>query len=456
MRKISVSNPKHRNSSYDNDHEPVKASIDQSERQYLSPQASPQPKPSFTITQTAEKSKHGFFSEFEIVKPPKLQSNYSLQQLVLPAADQTYKDKYTCKISSIIPMMKWLPNYELAWLKPDLLAAITVSILQVPQVLAYAQLAGLPPAWGLYASVVPVFLYAIWSTSTKVAVGPGAPSAIMLASAVNGVMDSLGTTDSTTYQEIAMAFTFCCGIIFIVLGIMRAGFVVVFLSRPVMTGFILSASFIILLSQCRSLMGLDIGRYPIFTENLYGVITNLHTIHWYTTLISFISLIILFIPKFTNKIPKWVPFPLIVMILNIIFSYLLDFESLGVKIVGNEVEAGFPIPTIPTFKYIPLVFSSALIVTIVDYMSNIVLADSFEQKTKDTYQQQLSAYKRSQLENDIEENKKIAKPINLPPVDVDANMEFMAYGIANLIGSMFSSQLISASFSRTALNYEMN
>ncbi len=80
MRKISVSNPKRRNSSYDNDHEPVKASIDQSERQYLSPQASPQPKPSFTITQTAEKSKHGFFSEFEIVKPPKLQSNYSLQQ----------------------------------------------------------------------------------------------------------------------------------------------------------------------------------------------------------------------------------------------------------------------------------------------------------------------------------------------------------------------------------------
>merc|ERR1712218_463444 len=83
-----------------------------------------------------------------------------------------------------------------------------------------------------------------------------------------------------------------------------------------------------------------------------------------------------------------------------------------------------------------------------DYMSNIVLANSFEQKTKDTYQSQLSKYNLTQNIND--------KPLNLPPIDVNANMEFMAYGIANLFGSMFSSQLISASFSRTALNYEMN
>ncbi len=116
----------------------------------------------------------------------------------MPGPDETYKSKYLCHISSIFPIMKWLPSYKLEWLKPDLLSAITVSILQIPQVLAYAVLASLPPSC-LYASVVPVASY---STSTKVAVGPGAPSAIMLASAVNQVMDNLNTDSQLIYQQV--------------------------------------------------------------------------------------------------------------------------------------------------------------------------------------------------------------------------------------------------------------
>mmetsp|Transcript_46819 Transcript_46819/g.41884 ORF Transcript_46819/g.41884 Transcript_46819/m.41884 type:complete len:637 (+) Transcript_46819:97-2007(+) len=406
------------------------------------------------------KSRHGFYSEFSIVKPVKLQSTYSLQSL----KDETFKDSAhkCCSLKSLFPILRWLPYYELVWFKQDCLAAITVAILLVPQVLAYAVLAGLPPECGLYASVVPVALYGIWSTSTKVAVGPGAPSAIMLASAVNSVITAYNITSdddgySEMYQEIAMTFTFCCGIIFIILGLMRAGFVIVFLSRPVMTGFILSASFIIVLSQCRSLMGLDIDRYPIFYINLIAVINNIGTIHLWTSLISFVSLIILFLPKFIKRIPRWVPIPLIVILINILLSYFLDFESLGVSIVGAEIKAGFPHPKIPNFEYLSDVFSSAFVVTVVDYMSNIVLANSFEQKTKDTYQQQLSEYNNYIKTNDGSKESKIAKvskPLNLPPLNVDANMEFLAYGIANLFGSWFNSQIISASFSRTALNYE--
>merc|ERR1719410_925670 len=99
-----------------------------------------------------------------------------------------------------------------------------------------------------------------------------------------------------TYVSITMTLTFVCGIVLIIFGFVRAGFIVNFLSRPVMTGFIMSAAFIILVNQFRGLLGLDIGRSPLFIETLGDVLMNLHTIHWYTTLVSFASLLILFAP----------------------------------------------------------------------------------------------------------------------------------------------------------------
>jgi len=418
------------------------------------------------------KSRHGFFSEFELIKQPTMAKTVSMQSLMSPRSPDASSKPCPCRPSSLLPILRWVPSYSFAWLKADIMAALTVSILQVPQVLAYAVLAGLPPEWGLYASIVPVIVYSIWSTSTKVAVGPGAPSAIMLASACNAVMDHYGKLpgdDEAMYQEIAMTFTFCCGLIFLALGALRAGFVVVFLSRPVMTGFIMSASFIIMLSQCRSLMGLDIGRYPIFYENLIAVIENIETIHWWTLGISCGSLFVLFLPK-CLPIPRWVPLPLLVMVANILLSYFLDFASLGVATIGAEISSGFPSPKMPNLNYLGDVFHSALIVTIVDYMSNIVLAKSFEQKTLNSHRlqkAQFEAYAHHRVEvvgddeNDDDEvekspSKAPARPLPLAPIAVDSNMEFVAYGVANLLGSMFSSQLISASFSRTALNYETN
>merc|ERR1712087_117144 len=123
-----------------------------------------------------------------------------------------------------------------------------------------------------------------------------------------------------------MTLTFVCGIILIIFGLIRAGFIINFLSRPVMTGFITSAAFIILINQFRGLLGLSIGRSPLFVETFVDVFSNLHTIHWYTTLISFVSLFILFTPKCCcakGKIPKWVPVPLILITLFILISYFL-------------------------------------------------------------------------------------------------------------------------------------
>ena len=196
-----------------------------------------------------------------------------------PGPDQTYKEKYSESCSSccskklfynLFPVAQWIPSYNLQWLKRDLMAGITVSILLVPQSLAYATLAGLPPEWGLYASVMPILFYVIWGTSTQIAVGPVAPTAIMVASAVEGVVASLGSSSTDPdyhelYQTIAMTLSFVCGVILIIFGLIRAGFIIVFLSRPVMTGFIMSAAFIIFINQFRSLLGLDIVKsYIVF------------------------------------------------------------------------------------------------------------------------------------------------------------------------------------------------
>eukprot|EP01084_Bolivina_argentea_P282924 484416_1 len=409
-----------------------------------------------------------------------------------------------CLMNSF-PICQWLPSYKLSYLKSDILAGVTVSILLVPQSLAYAILAGLPPVWGLYTSTIPVILYVIFGTSTQVALGTVAATCIMIASAVEAIMIKYGyehETDpgySELYQSLVITLTFVCGIIRILFGLFRAGFIVVFLSRPVMTGFIFSVALIILINQFRGLFGLDIDRYPLFYETLIAVITNLNTINAYNTLISLASLFILFLPKWIKTIPKWIPMPLIVIVIFCMTSYFIGInklESVGISLIGNDIKSGLPSLRVPNLKYIGDVWSAAFIIAVVSYMGSIALAKEFEQKKNETYKQKLSIYNKwynqfhvsaSQIplvqiaeddkehqigfhhENDnceesdddkvaqseLSDNQPI-KPISLAEVELNANMEFIAYGIADIIGCFFSAMIVSASFSRSALNYEMN
>ena len=167
-----------------------------------------------------------------------------------------------------------------------------------------------------------------------------------------------------------------------------------FLSRPVMTGFIMSAACIILVNQFRALLGLNIGRSPLFVETLFDVLSNLHTIHWYTLLISIVSLFILFVPKccLKQRIPPWVPVPLILITLFILVSYFADLSSLGVGVVGSDITKGVPLPTPPHFGYIPNVIGPAIVVAIVSYMGSIALAKGFEQKRREIYKQEMNAH----------------------------------------------------------------
>jgi len=412
-------------------------------------------------------------------------------------------------LASLFPIFYWLPSYNWEWFKRDMLAGITVSILGVPQCLAYAILAGLPPEWGLYASVIPIAMYVIWGTSTQIALGTVATTAIMIATAVESVMINRGIPDNDPgyeelYQSLVITLAFACGIVRIVFGLVRAGFIVVFLSRPVMTGFIFSVALIILINQFRSLLGLDIHRYPVFYQTLVAVLTNLSTINWWNTLISSISLFILFLPKWITM-PRWVPMPLIVIVAFSVISYFLDLQS-KVKIIGNDVVPGLPSLKAPNFEYIGDVWHGAVIIAIVSYMGSIALAKEFEQKVNEQWKKEMAEY-NEWLENDGDEaieneednisddevemdedhdleqgvgsptsdaklpqkasvdkkskkgkvstQKPPEKPLPLAPIVVDPNMELIAYGMANMLGCFFSGMIVSGSFSRSALKWEM-
>ena len=304
-------------------------------------------------------------------------------------------------------------------------------------------------------------------------------------------------TESDEYQrkyaEIAMMVSFNTGAIRLLFGMLRAGkFITIFMSKPIMTGFITAAALIILIEQIKALLGEQVGRYHLFYETLLAEIHAFSTIHPLTLTISGISLFILFLPKMQcihciRRIPKWIiiPIPLVVVMVNILLSFFFDFESHGVVVVGNDIKTGFLPPSVPRFKYFTDTFFGAFIVVLVSYMGSMALAVQFDQQTQNQYKSQQQRYReamRINIQNEENHQSKphdmvpsqdltqclldqqprdsngrpISKPMPIPSLKLDANSEFVAYGLSNLVGSFFGAMVVSASYSRSALNFEMN
>jgi len=159
-------------------------------------------------------------------------------------------------IKQFIPAFDWLPNYRKDQFKGDLVAGLTVGVMLIPQGMAYAMIAGLPPIYGLYASTIPLFIYALLGTSRQLAVGPVAMVSLLTAAGV-GTLAKGGTE---LYIMLAITLAFMVGMIQFLLGVFRLGFLVNFLSHPVISGFTSAAALIIGLSQLKHLLGVEIAR----------------------------------------------------------------------------------------------------------------------------------------------------------------------------------------------------
>jgi SulP family sulfate permease len=213
----------------------------------------------------------------------------------------------------------------------DTVAGITVGVILIPQSMAYAILAGLPPIYGMYACTVPLFVYAMLASSTQLQIGTVATTALMLRSTVEG----LSPVDEPEFIRLTIAVTFVTGLLQICFGIFKLGFISNLLSAPVMVGYTSASALIIFGSQLKSFFGLHgVGTSSSFFTQIYDVIKFAHTGDWGTTLLSVMALLALKNAKRLG-LPKWFPVPLVVMILATLLSYALNFEAGGIATVGT-------------------------------------------------------------------------------------------------------------------------
>jgi len=313
-----------------------------------------------------------------------------------------------------LPILEWLPKYNNDLLKGDLTAGITVGVMLIPQGMAYAMLAGLPPIYGLYASTIPLIIYALLGTSRQLAVGPVAMVSLLTAAGVGALAD--GGTE--TYIALAIALAFFVGMIQFLRGAFRLGFLVNFLSHPVISGFTSAAALIIGLSQLKHLLGINIPRSHHIHEIVLNAIENFGSINWFTFGIGAVGIALIL---FVKKINRAIPGPLLAVVFGILAVWGLGLYEQGVKIVG-EVAEGLPSFILPSVnaETISALLPTALAIALVSFMESIAVAKAIQAKHKN--------YK------------------------VIPNQELIALGLANIGGSLFQSYPTTGGFSRTAVN----
>jgi SulP family sulfate permease len=235
-----------------------------------------------------------------------------------------------------IPIVDQLSTYDRSLFKNDLSAGVTVGVMLIPQGMAYALIAGLPPIYGLYASLIPLVIYAAFGSSRQLAVGPVAMVSLLVAAGVAPLADG----DVELYIGLALLLSLMVGLIQFGLGVLRAGFLTNFLSHPVLAGFTSAAALIIGFIQLKHLLGIDIPRSNYVHEILLGALRQLADINIVTLVIGLGSIAALVL------LARWrknFPGALTVVALTTVIAWASRLDASGVLIVG-EVPGGLPVP----------------------------------------------------------------------------------------------------------------
>lgn len=317
-------------------------------------------------------------------------------------------------MKDIFPILKWLENYKKEWLKNDLSAGITVGVLLIPQGMAYALVAGLPPEYGLYASFVPLLIYAVMGSSPHLAVGPVALVALLVASTVSPLADS-----PEEYISLSILLALLVGAFQFIFGMLRMGFLVNLLSQPVLSGFVSAAAIVIGLSQLHHLLGVESVSGNLH-DIIYGIGRQVGSIHLPTLFIGLAGTgFILFLRK---KFPG-VPASLVAVVISIPLVAFSGLPQAGVSVVG-DIPGGLPGLVIPALNWgdILALLPMGAAIALVGFMESIAVAKAIQKKSGD--------------------------------YEVDSNQELLAVGGANIAGALFQAFPVAGGFSRTAVNYE--
>ena len=316
-------------------------------------------------------------------------------------------------IKRLFPILSWLPNYKKAFIAGDLSAGFTVGVMLIPQSMAYAMIAGLPPVYGLYAALMPQLIYALMGTSPQLNVGPVAMDSLLVAAGLG----ALSISGIDTYIAVAIVLALFVGCIQVVLGVLKMGFLVNFLSTPVISGFTSAAALIIGCSQLSHLLGIEVGRSSKIQHILAAVAAELNQLNIHALSVGVIAIILILILR---KISKRIPAALVVVVLGIVAVIIFNLDAKAVEIVA-EIPKGLPSFTAPELDFLMLkkLFPIALTLALIAFMEAMSVAKVMERKHKN----------------------------QLRP-----NQELIALGTANIVGAFFKSYPTTGSFTRSAIN----
>jgi SulP family sulfate permease len=317
------------------------------------------------------------------------------------------------------PLNRWLhftsisETYRAANLRQELIAGLTVAALLVPQGMAYALLAGLPPVMGLYASVLPMIVYALTGTGRQTSVGPVTVDSLMLLLGLS----TLATAGTASFIALAVLLTAMIGAIQLAMGALRLGFLVNFLSYPVLAGFTSAVAVITVLGQLSHLLGIDEPQHAVLYQTVLDVAEHAGRANPATVAIAAGSIIVLWAVK------RWAPTspgPLALVVVCTALAYVLGLDARGVSVLG-PVPSGLPHLSLPQIHWanVQNVLPLALTMALVGFAQTISVGKSLGNKFG---------------------------------YDVDANRELTALGLSNLTSSVSQGYTVSGSLARSALN----
>jgi high affinity sulfate transporter 1 len=284
--------------------------------------------------------------------------------------------KTTRSLSSYIPILSWLPRYNRAWLAADIIAGLTLWGLVVPEGMAYAGMADLPPQAGLYTLVASLLVYALLGSSRHLSVVATSATAALIASTVVALGATTG--DMATYQAYAAALVLVIGGVFLLAGLARLGWVTQFLSKPVMDGFVTGLAIFIAVGQLNKLFGVEKGQGNVF-EKLFAVIQQLPEANWVAFAVGASALALLFwLPRWNKKIPAG----LVVLFGSIAVSLALNLEgNYGVEVAG-VLPQGLPAISLPdvTFDTVLRMILPTMGIFLLAYGESLGVAREFAEK----------------------------------------------------------------------------
>lgn len=329
-----------------------------------------------------------------------------------------------------LPILDWGPRYDRATFGADLLAAVIVTLMLIPQSLAYAQLANLPPHIGLYASIAPLVIYAVFGSSHALSVGPVAVVSLMTAAAIGG----LGIVDEPARLQAALTLAALSGVMLALMGVLRLGFLASFLSHPVISGFLTASSLLITLSQFKHLLGIRASGDTL-PELLPQLVAGLPSIHWPTAALGAGVLAFLYwtrtrlkpmlrrlgaSPRVADTCAK--AGPVLAVLSSTALMWLFRLDEAGVRKVG-DIPAGLPPITLPSLS--PEVLSPlllpAFLISIIGFVESVSVAQTFAAKRR---------------------------------LRIDPNQELVGLGAANMASALTGGYPVTGGLSRSVVNFD--